>query len=255
MNCVKTSDSGLDIDVNNSTENQENQNSAADLYNNLKSSIKLAENEASKTSLQQPNQLVHDICTKDVRDLSITSRTIYATVPCNRDGSAGCRGGLLPDVAPTVANIRVLCADERLSPSTGCDHIINTVEFEVVLQYGTGTYVVMTPKESFNVPWSDFARFPSLQHFTSVNAFKQELKNIDGSCKAINIVNYTVTQEENDCVLRIDYIVFDKLWKYEDLIILADKPISNNTTVCDLFNQGHHIGPCPNGSGSTCCGG
>ena len=126
MNCVKTSDSGLDIDANNSPQNHD---SAADWYESFKSSTKLAENEAAKTSLQQPNQLVHDICTKDVKAFSMTSKTIYATVPCNQGESAGCRGGFLPNVAPTVANIRILCADERLSPSTGCDHIIIAVEF------------------------------------------------------------------------------------------------------------------------------
>ncbi|MGW8114607.1 hypothetical protein ACVS9P_05385 [Caproicibacterium sp. NSD3] len=49
--------------------------------------------------------------------------------------------------------------------------------------------------------------------------------------------------------MRIDYQVLDKLWKLEDLIILAVKPISASNTVCDQFNQGHQIGSCSNG----CC--
>lgn len=252
MICVKTSDSGFDINAKNSTQNQDN---AADWYENFKSSTELAENEAAKASLQSSTQLVHDICTKDVRDFGIANRTIYETVPCNPDGNTGCRSGSLPGGVPSVDSIRILCADERLSPSTGCDRIVNTVEFEVVLRYGENTFVVITPKESFDILWSDFKRFPSFQSYSSVNDFRQELKNIDGSCKAMKIVNATVVQDGNDCVLRIDYTVFDKLWKYEDLILLADKPISDNTTVCDLFNQGHKIGPCSNGSVSACCGG
>ncbi len=252
MNCVKTSDSDLDISTKDNTQNQDN---ATDWYENFKSGTEFAENEAAKASCQSSTQLVHDVCTKDVRDFSMTSRTIYETVPCNPDGNSGCRGGSLPGGVPTIDSIRILCADERLSPSTGCDRIINTVEFEVVLRYGVNTFVVITPKESFDVSWREFERFPSFQHFLSVDEFKQELENIDGSCKAIKINSATVVQNGNDCVLRIDYTVFDKLWKFEDLIILAVKPISENTTVCDVFNQGHQINPCSNGSGSTCCGG
>jgi hypothetical protein len=252
MNCVKTSDSVLDISAKDSTQNQDD---TTDWYADFKSGTEFAENEAAKVSPQSSAQLVHDICTKDVRDFGMASRTIYAAVPCNPDGSSGCRGGLLPSVVPSVANIRILCADERLSPSTDCNRIVNTVEFEVVLQYGDNTFVVLTPKETFDILWSDFKRFPSFQSFSSANEFRQELKKIDGSCKAIKIVSATVQRNGNDCVLKIDYKVFDKLWKFEDLIILAVKPISDNTTVCDLFNQGHNIGPCSNGSGSTCCGG
>ena len=252
MNCVKTSDSALDINTKDSTQNQDN---AAEWYADFKSSVELAENEAAKASLQPATQLVHDICTKDVRDFSMTNRTINQTVPCNPDGNAGCRGGSLPGGIPSVDSIRILCADERLSPGTGCDRIVNTVEFEVVLRYSPNTLVVVTPKESFDVFWNEFKRFPSFQPFASPNEFRQELKKIDGSCKAINIASATVIQNGNDCILRINYTVFDKLWKFEDLIILADKPISDNTTVCDIFNQGHEIGPCSNGSGRTCCGG
>lgn len=252
MNCVKTNDSILDMT---SGSSEQIQNHTTDWYEDLKNSTELAANEAAKISPQESLQLVHDICTKDVRDFSITNRTIYETVPCNPNGSTGCRGGLLPNVVPTVANIRVLCADERLSPITGCDRIVNTVEFEVVLRYGDNTFVVVTPKESIDVLWSEFNRFPSLQPFSSVEEFKQELKNIDGSCKAIQIVSATVNSSGNDCVLKIDYKLFDKLWKFEDLVLLASKPISDSTVVCDLFNQGHKIGPCDNGSGSTCCGG
>ena len=253
MDCVKIGDSNFDIDSKDGTQNPDTK---TDWYEEFKSSVEFAKNEAAKTSLQKFPELVHDICTKDVRDFGVASRTIYQTVPCNPDGSAGCRGGVLPDVVPTISSIRVLCADERLSPSTGCDRIVNTVEFEVVLKYGVNTFVVMTPKESFDLLWSDFRRFPSFQPFSSVRDFRQELKNIDGSCKAIKIVGTSVVQDGNNCVLRIDYQVFDKLWKFEDLIILAVKPISDNTTVCDEFNQGHQIGPCSNGSGgSACCGG
>ena len=251
MNCVKTGDSVLDNSVKDSVQGQD---TAAEWYADFKNSVERAENEAAKTSLQAP---IHDICTKDVRDFGITSRTIYQTIPCNAsESTAGCRGVALPGGIPSVASIRILCADERLSPSTGCDRIVNTVEFEVMLQYSNSTLVVMTPKESFDILWSGFQSFPSLQYFQNVAAFRQELRNIDGSCKAIRIDSATVVQTGNDCTLRIDYTVFDKLWKYEDLIVLAEKPISNNTTVCDQFTQGHEIGPCSNGSGgSACCGG
>lgn len=252
MNCVKTSDSVLDINAKDKTPSQDN---AEDWFESFKSGTEFAETEAEKAPLQQSIQLVHDICAKDVRDFGIASRTIQETVPCSPDGSSGCRGGSLPGGVPTIDSIRILCADESLSPATGCDRINNSVEFEVVLKYGDSTYAVMTPKEMFSILWSSFRRFPSFQLFPNVGEFKAELKQIDGSCKAIHIDNATVTQSGNDCVLRIDYTVFDKLWKQEDLILLAVKPISDNTTVCDVFSQGHEIGPCTNGSGRTCCGG
>lgn len=252
MDCVKIGDSNLDIDAKDEAQDPDTE---TDWYEDFKSSIEFAQNEAAKTSLQQFPQLVHDICTKDVREIGVASRTICETIPCNPDGSIGCRGGVLPNVVPSISSIRVSCADERLSPSTGCDRITNTVGFEVVLRYGSNTYVVMKPKESFDLLWSDFRYFPSLQRFSSVNDFRQELKNIDGSCKAVRIVGTSIVQDENCCTLRIDYQVFDKLWKLEDLIILAVKAIPASNTVCDQFNQGHQIGPCSNGCcDSTHCG-
>lgn len=251
MNCEKTDDSAVTIKAENSVEEKTD---ATDWVSAFKKSTGFMADEIAKMTQRQPNQLVHDICTKDVRDFGMTTRTISQVVPCNPDGSAGCRGGSLPNGVPVVDSIRILCADESLSPATGCDRIINNVEFEVVLRYGVNTFVVLTPKETFPVFWYDFLKFPSLESFPTVEDFKQELKVIDGSCKAIAIVNATVVQEENNCVLNIVYNVFDKLWKYEDLIIFATKAISNSTVVCDVFKQGHEIGPCTSADCASCCG-
>ncbi|HBN83053.1 MAG TPA: hypothetical protein DDZ89_04355 [Clostridiales bacterium] len=202
----------------------------------------------------------HDICVEDVRDICVRQRTATHCVPCNPDGRAGCRGGFLPDGAPGIQSWRVLCAEERLSPSTGCDRIINELEFEVVLRYGTGTLAVVTPRDTFNCFWYEFARFPSGVHFQNnlagLNQFRSELAAIDGSCKVIIIENVRVVTIGNDCVLEIDYKVIDKLWKHENLLVSALKPYPGvgevgNITVSQEFEQGHRIVPCVN---SGLCG-
>lgn len=256
MDCVMSNDLSTDIKVSNNTQAEK----LADWYSDFKAAKDLFENEAKKAATKDigSSQLVHDICTKDVRDFSMKNRTISQTVPCNPDGSAGCRGGALPNGVPSIYSIRVLCADERLSPATGCDRIINDIEFEVVLLYGANTFVVITPKETFPIYFYDFYKFPSFVRYPN-NAeglvqFKEELKVIDGSCKAIEIVSAEVVPDGNNCVLNIVYNVYDKLWKYENLIVLAYKFIPDSTVVCEKFDQGHKIESCVNGAGSSCCG-
>jgi len=203
----------------------------------------------------------HDICVEDVRDICVKGRTLQQCVPCNPDGRAGCRGGFLPDGVPTVQSWRVLCADERLSPETNCDRIINEVEFEVVLRYSTGSLAVLTPKDTFNCYWHDFAKFPSgvfyPDNMAGLNQFKNELAAIDGSCKVIIIDSVRVVTSGNDCLLEIEYRVIDKLWKHENLLVSALKPYPGtgevgNITVCEEFEQGHSIGACVD---SGPCGG
>ena len=169
----------------------------------------------------------HDICVEDVRDIGVKDRTLFHCVPCNTDGRAGCRGGFLPDGVPTIQSWRVLCADEALSPATGCDRINNEVEFEVVLRYGS-TLVVVTPRDTFSIMWHKFARFPSGVFYPNTtagqNQFRNELALIDGSCKVVIIESVTVATEGNDCVLQIAYKVIDKLWKHENLLVSAIRP-------------------------------
>jgi hypothetical protein len=195
----------------------------------------------------------HDICVEDVRDICARTRTLRQVIPCNPDGRAGCRGGFLPDGAPQIQSWRVLCADEQLSPGTGCDRIINNVEFEVVLRYGSGTLAVVTPSDTVSCFWYEFARFPSGVFYpnntTGLNQFRNELAVIDGSCKVIIIEAVRVVPELNDCVLEIDYQLIDKLWKHENLLVSAIKPYPGvgelgNITVSQEFAQGHDIGSC-----------
>lgn len=195
----------------------------------------------------------HDICVEDVRDICVEERTLRQVVPCNPDGRGGCRGGFLPDGVPQVQSWRVLCAEERLSPETGCDRIINEIEFEVVLRYASGTLAVITPTDTFSCLWHRFARFPSGVFYPNstagLNQFRNELAVIDGSCKVIIIEDVRVVTENNDCVLEIDYKVIDKLWKHENLLVSAIKPYPGvgeigNITVSQEFGQGHQIGPC-----------
>lgn len=193
---------------------------------------------------------IHDICVQDVRDICRQSRTIRQTVPCRPDGNGGCRGGFLPDGPPVVESARVLCAEERLSPDTGCDRIINEVGFEVVLRYNENNRVVITPRDVFECFWFEFARFPSGVFFPNtpegLEEFREELARIDGSCKVIIIDDVRVEVQGNNCVLVIEYRAVDKLWKHENLIVLALKPFGDNITVKQEFGQGHNIGPCVN---------
>ncbi|MEA4831546.1 MAG: hypothetical protein VB118_02895 [Oscillospiraceae bacterium] len=195
----------------------------------------------------------HDICVEDVRDICVKTRTLTQVIPCNPDGRAGCRGGFLPDGAPQVQSWRVLCAEERLSPETGCDRIFNDVEFEVVIRYASGTLAVLTPSDTITCMWYEFAEFPSGVFYPNstagLNQFRNELAAIDGSCKVIIIENVRIVTELNDCVLVIDYKIIDKLWKHENLLVTAIKPYPGvgeigNITVSQEFEQGHRIGPC-----------
>lgn len=190
----------------------------------------------------------HDLCVEDVRDVCVHTRTLRFCVPCNPDGMAGCRGGVLPDGAPAIQNVRVLCASERLSPATGCDRVINDIEFEVVLRFGVNTFAVVTPKDTVTCFFNEFARFPSGVFFTNNAAgraaFRNELALIDGSCKVIIIENVRIETSGNNCVLVIDYKVIDKLWKHEDILVSAIAPYGTNITVKEEFEQGHQISPC-----------
>ena len=203
----------------------------------------------------------HDICVKDVRDICVKIQTLNFCVPCNINNGAGCRGGFLPSGVPTVQSWRIYCADETISPATGCDRIVNDVEFEVVLMYDTGTLVMVTPRESFACMWHEFAKFPSGEFYTNDTAgleeFKSEQAMIDGSCKVVIVEDVQVVLEGNDCILQITYKVIDKLWKYENLLVSALRPYIGtdgvtNITVCQQFEQGHLIGPC---TGENLCGG
>ncbi|MDD2495829.1 MAG: hypothetical protein PHE29_11630 [Tissierellia bacterium] len=198
----------------------------------------------------------HDICVEDVRDICAMNRTVRHVIPCTAAGSAGCRGGFLPDGPLNVRSWRVLCAEECLSPTTGCDRINNEVEFEVVLSAGS-TNIVVTPRDDFSCMWHEFARFPSGVRFpnntTGLNQFKNELSQIDGSCKVIIIRSVTTETVGNDCFVVINYTIIDKLWKHENLLVSAIKPYVgpgeiSNVTVKQEFGQGHNIGPCAGGS-------
>lgn len=198
----------------------------------------------------------HDICVQDVRDICVKPRTKTQIVGCNRNGSAGCRGGFLPAGKPTVRSWRVLCAEECLNTSD-CLGVYNEVEFEVVLDY-QGTLVVYTPKDSFECRWKEFARFPSgvkyMNNTTGKNNFRNEIAQIDGSCKVIIIENVYVRELTlfNDCELVIEYKVIDKLWKNENLLVSALRPYIGpgetiNNTIKQEFGNGHKIGPCYDG--------
>ncbi|MGB7604114.1 MAG: hypothetical protein WBL93_01425 [Lutisporaceae bacterium] len=207
----------------------------------------------------------HDICVEDVRDICVKRRTLRHIIPCRAGVSAGCRGGALPDVdpgdLPVPQSWRVLCARECLNPPT-CDRIINEVEFEVRIRYGTNTFGVITPRDTFDCRFNEFARFPSAVFYPNnaqgFNQWRNELSLIDGSCKVVIIEDVSVESEDNNCVLVIDYKVIDKLWKRENLLVSALRPYQGNgensitnVTVDEIFEQGHRIGPCSNGL----CGG
>lgn len=188
---------------------------------------------------------VHDICAKDVRDICIAERTIQQVIPCGTNGGNGCRGGFSPDGPPVVESYRLLCAEERLSPETGCDRIINSVEFQVVLRYNENSRVVITPSDEFPCFWYDFFRFPSGDYYSNcpegLEEFRNELALIDGSCKVVEIIDVRVEVQGDDCILIIEYEVADKLWKHENLIVLAVKPFGENITVSNKFCQGHDM--------------
>ncbi|NLC37806.1 MAG: hypothetical protein GX779_00895 [Clostridia bacterium] len=206
--------------------------------------------------LQEAACECHDICVQDVRDICVSRRTKTQVIPCRPDGIAGCRGGRLPALPsdfqlPTVRNFRVLCAEECLSPGTNCDRIINEIEFEIVISYGDSCFGVVTPRDSFECFFHEFARFPSGDRFPNtqqgLNQWRDELALIDGSCKVIIFEDVRIVAEGNDCVLVIDYKVIDKLWKNENLLVSALRPYPENVTVDQKFAQGHEIGPCPGG--------
>ncbi len=193
----------------------------------------------------------HDIIAQDVRDIGVTDRTLFQCIP---NGMAGCRGGFVPSqcVEPEIESVRVMCSDESLSAGTGCDRIKNEIGFEVVLRYGS-TFVVVTPRDSFCMMWHDFVRFPSGRCYKKCpedkNRFIDELAQIDGSSKVILIKCAKIVRDCNDCAIKIDYTVVNKLWKYESLLVSAIKPYTGNgefdsITVTNEFESSHNINSC-----------
>lgn len=202
----------------------------------------------------------HDICVQDVRDICCKRITRFFQLP-GSDAGFGCRGLRIPDGFPgTVTECRVICADETLrqSGAFACLAIDNEVGIQVIIEVpqpppNPPLILVFQFKVTFTCFFNEFFRFPSGTGFPDTaagrQAFRDEIKLIDGSCKTIIIEECTIVQPPSSPVpcIKVVLKVVDKLWKHENLLVSALKPYPDNITIKREFAPPHRIDPCVNG--------
>ncbi len=187
---------------------------------------------------------VHDICAKNVRLICKKHITHTFLLPGVNGIAAGCRGGRVitsPFPAQCV-NVRVTCAQEDLGPD--CESIENVIGLEIVLRSVEKPYVYYVINDTITFSCERFYTVPRPVAVEG-EALAEALRFIDGSCKMIYIKRCEVLN--TDCPrVELELLVADKLWKYENLLVLAAAPFPReNITVCQVFNEDHSIGRCP----------
>lgn len=187
---------------------------------------------------------VHDICAKDVR-LICTKEIRHTFLLPGANGLApGCRGGrVITDPFPAeCVNVRVTCAQEDLAPD--CMSVENVVGLEIVLRSLRKPHIFFVINDTITFSCKRFHKVP-VPIPVEGEALADALRFIDGSCKMIFIKRCEVINTECPRV-EVDLLVADKLWKFENLLLLAAAPFPrDNITVCQLFNEFHRIERCP----------
>jgi hypothetical protein len=205
------------------------------------------------------DQIVHDICVPDVKYTCKKEIDFDVPIPAavGSGGLAGsCRGELNP-VKPEdiTCAVSVFCAEESFRED--CKAVKIQVGFQIVL----------TPKPGISGPTRIINHYHDFECTTfdpfpmgspiSGEALKNALKTIDGSCMVVKDLSCNILDGQCSRV-HISGKLIDKLWKHENLIVLAFAPYGG-VTVCQEFPEPHKIGQCepcpvtPNGVRCGCC--
>ena len=203
-----------------------------------------------------PNVL-HDICVPDVKYICTQPIDLYVPIPATGGDlvTGSCRNELIPLTPDVNCAVSVICAEEKLKPT--CLGVDIKVGFQIILTPPNPMIcptMVINHYEDFEC--TTFCPFPSGAPISG-DAVRNALKTIDGSCV---VVKDLCCHIDNGQCSRVHIIgcLIDKLWKHENLIVLAVKPYGG-VTVSQEFPEPHKIGecqPCPppaNGGRCGCC--
>lgn len=187
-------------------------------------------------------ELLHDICVQDVKYYCCQYIDLEIPIPAESGGLAnGCRGKLIPVDPDVDCDVRVTCADEHLKPT--CDGVDIQVGFQVTLiPPDPQQCPVMVINHIEHFECTVFYKFPTCEPVCG-EQLREALKMIDGSCIVTENLNCEILFDTNCARVRITGCLIDKLWKKENLWLLAWAPFSG-TTVKQEFGDGHQIGPC-----------
>jgi hypothetical protein len=204
-----------------------------------------------------PNVL-HDICVPDVKYICTQPIDLYVPIPATGGDlvSGSCRNELIPLTPDVSCDVSVICAEESLKPN--CLGVDIKVGFQIVLTPPPNTNLcptlVINHYQDFEC--TTFCPFPSGAPISG-DAVRNALKKIDGSCVVVKDLCCHI--DDGQCSrVHIQGTLIDKLWKHENLIVLAVKPYGG-VTVCQEFPEPHKIGKCepcpvtPNGVRCGCC--
>lgn len=204
-----------------------------------------------------PNVL-HDICVPDVKYICTQPIDLYVPIPATGGDlvSGSCRNELIPLTPDVSCDVSVICAEESLKPN--CLGVDIKVGFQIVLTPPPNTNLcptlVINHYQDFEC--TTFCPFPSGAPISG-DAVRNALKKIDGSCVVVKDLCCHI--DDGQCSrVHIQGTLIDKLWKHENLIVLAVKPYGG-VTVSQEFPEPHKIGKCepcpvtPNGVRCGCC--
>jgi len=191
--------------------------------------------------LVQGSTILHDICVNDVKYYQERDIDIEIPIPAQSGGSdGGCRGELIPLDPDVTCNVRVICAEESLK--TNCRGVIVRVGFQVTLTPPNPNLcpvMVLNHYEDFE--FTSFFPFPSGSPISG-SALQEALKKIDGSCIVTEDLSCEILDGQCSRV-HITGRLIDKLWKHENLWLLAYAPFGG-ITVGQEFPEPHKIGVC-----------
>jgi hypothetical protein len=172
------------------------------------------------------NICFHDICAQDVLLYHYHPVEFYIDIPV----TDGCRG---VSCIPEDCYVVVKCAQEEL---VDCKAVQLTVNYDVVAK---GAVAGSDPEQPCYMMWNyteslyldTFLTFPWCQEVTG-EELADYLRRVDGSCITADIE----CQIEGNRIYVCGKIV-DKLWKHENLIVLAAQPFEGITVNREFIEQ------------------
>lgn len=201
---------------------------------------------AEQKEILQDRTIVHDICVQDVKYICAQNIDLDVPIPAQSGGfiPGSCRGELIPIDPNVTCKVQVICAEESLKPT--CLGVDIRIGFQITLIPPNPAFCpVMVINHYQDFECTSFLPFPSGAPISGA-ALREALKKIDGSCIVIQNLNCEILDGQCSRV-HITGELIDKLWKCENLWVLAYAPF-DGTCVKQEFPEPHKIGecvPCP----------
>ncbi|QBQ04789.1 hypothetical protein E2C16_03480 [Sporosarcina pasteurii] len=157
-------------------------------------------------------------------------------------GASNCRGVVLP-IDPTDCEVILTCADEV--PREDCSAVDVTIGYQVIVRDPEDPTCAVVINDTHTFSCFGFVSV-SEPNFGSFVPASEALRIADGSCVQVWL-DCDVSDDGTELIVR--GFIIDKLWKKENLLILAPAFRLNDTvTVESEFLQAP--GPCENGAGT-----